>query len=170
MGLLDWLAGSKPAPKGVPQVPVAKLRRQMLAINRDTAPFVVRDGKAEAVDLVAEWKIVDAEWYEIFAKAGIKRVFQVLMKFDEAAGEIRAVDRQWEVEWRAGVPTLSGRAAAFRGRSWEMSYESVSAFREDGSFGKIYEYRFSTPEIKSPLIAAAHAAGWGWRGVAFAKL
>lgn len=170
MGLFDWLTGNKPAPQGVPRLPSQKLRAGLLAINRKTAPFVVRSGADEGVDLVAEWKIVDAKWYEIFAEAGIQRVFKVLMRFDEAAGEVRAVDQEWEIEWRAGVPALSARAEGFRGQKWEKSFETVYAFREDLSFGKIYDYKFSTSEIKGPLIEAAHEAGWGWRGVAFGKL
>jgi hypothetical protein len=37
----------------------------------------------------------------------LTRVFKILMKFDEAKGEVRSVDQDWTVEWRAGVPTLS---------------------------------------------------------------
>ena len=82
MGLLDWITGSKSAPPGVARQPVAALRQAMLASNRDTAPFIIRDGAPEGADLVAEWKIVDARWYEIFAKASLTKVFKVLMKFD----------------------------------------------------------------------------------------
>lgn len=170
MGLFDWLTGNKPAPEGAKRQSEAELREALMAVNRETAPFKVRDGAAEGVDLVAEWRIVDAEWYEIFAKAGIERIFKVLMKFDSANSEVRAVDQEWEVEWRAGTPTLLLKGSAFRGRKWEKSFEAVYAFREDGSYGKIYDYRFDTSEIKDPLIEAAHRAGWGWRGVAFAKL
>ena len=172
MGILDWLTGSKPAPDGVARESVAKLRKRLMAVNRATAPFKIREAtKKERCDLVAEWRIVDAKWYEIFAKSGIKRVFKVLMKFDEAKGEVRAVDEEWEVEWRAGVPTLSASASASRGQKWEKSFEAVYAFdEEDLSFGKIYSYKFSTSEIKDPLIKAAHESGWGWRGVAFGKL
>ena len=170
MGLFDWLTGSKPAPKGVRRLAASTLRKHLMAINRDTAPFVVRDGVPEGVDLVAEWKIVDARWYEIFAKAGITRVFKVLMKIDEARGEVRAVDQEWSVEWRAGLPTLTAQASSFRGQKWEKSFEMVYAFREDLSFGEIYNYRFDTGEIKKPLVEAAQLAGWGWRGVAFGKL
>jgi hypothetical protein len=170
MGLFDWLTGNKPAPSGVKRQPEARLRAALMAVNRKSRPFKVRSGKPEGVDLVAEWKIVDAEWYEIFAKAGIRKVFKVLMKFDAEKGEVRAVDQEWEVEWRAGTPTLSLRGEYFKGRKWEKSFETVYAFREDGSFGKIYDYRFDTGEIKGPLIEAAHEAGWGWRGVAFARL
>lgn len=146
------------------------LRKSLMAVNRKTSPFVIRDGKKEGVDMVAEWRVVDAKWYEVFAKAGIKKVFKVLMRFDEAKGEVRAVDEQWEIEWRAGVPTLTASGSATRGQKWEKSFEMVYAFREDGSYGEIYNYRFDTDEIKKPLREAVLAAGWGWRGVAFGKL
>ena len=171
MGLFDWITGGAAPPTDVARQTTPELRKRLLAINRDTAPFVVRDGKPEGVDLVAEWKIVDARWVEIFAKAGIKRVFKVLMKFDADSGQVRAVDQEWTVEWRAGVPELSLAGSAFRGQKWEKSYEAVYAFREeDLSWGRIYEYRFDTDEMKKPLRAAAREAGWGWRGVAFGKL
>jgi len=77
------------------------------------------------------------------------------------------------------VPSLSdlsvigggAEVSGFRGQKWEMSTETVWAFREeDLSWGKIYSYNFKTDEMKKPLEAAAKAAGWGWRGVAFGKL
>lgn len=170
MGLFDWLTGSKAAPAGVPKQNPEALRAALLAVNRDTAPFIVRDGAPEGVDLVAEWRIVDAAWYEIFAKAGLERAFKVLMKFDAAKGEVRAVDQEWQVEWRAGIPSLSLSAQAFRGQKAEISFGTAYAFREDASYGKVYDYRFNTKELKTPLIEAAQSSGWGWRGVAFGKL
>lgn len=171
MGLFDWISGNKSAPPGVVRQPAATLRAAMLASNRDTAPFVIRDGSPEGVDLVAEWKIVDARWYEIFAKAGLSKAFKVLMKFDEAAGVVRAVDQEWTVEWRAGVPSLSLSAEAFRGQKVEMSFGTAYAFKEDLSgWGKVYEYRFKTSELKDPLVEIAQQHGWGWKGVAFGKL
>jgi hypothetical protein len=171
MGLFDFITGSKSAPAGVARVSPAELKARILGLNRDTAPWQVRDGAPEGVDLVAEWRIVDARWYEIFAKAGLEKAFQVLMKFDEAKGEVRAVDREWTVEWRAGVPSLNLAVDTFRGQKVEMSFETAYAFREDDlTYGKVYEYRFSTKELKEPLREAALAAGWGWKGVAFSKL
>ena len=170
MGMLSWLTGSRAAPQGVKREPAAALRKRLLALNRPTAPWKVRDGKPEGVDLVAEWRIVDARWYEVFAKAGIQRVFKVLIKFDEAAGVVRSADQEWSVDWRAGTPDLTLAGSAFRGQSWEMSFESVYAFREDGSWGEVYSYKFNTGEIKGPLQKAAAEAGWGWKGVSFGKL
>ena len=170
MGLFDWLTGSKAAPAGVARQSAQELRTRLLAVNRDTAPFLIRDGVPEGVDLVAEWKIVDASWYEIFARAGLERSFKVLMKLDEAKSEVRAVDQEWEVAWRAGVPSLSLAASAFRGQKTEISFGTAYAFREDASYGRVYDYRFNTKELKTPLIEAAQGAGWGWKGVAFGKL
>jgi hypothetical protein len=170
MGLFDLFTGSKsPAPGVAPRSP-SEVRDALLALNRDSAPWQVRDGAPEGVDLVAEWKIVDARWYEIFAKASLTRVFKILMKLDAGKSEVRAVDQEWTVEWRAGVPTLSLSAEAFRGQKVEMSFGTAIGFRENFSPGVIYDYRFSTGEIKDPLQKAVLEHGWRWQGVAFGKL
>jgi hypothetical protein len=170
MGIFDFLTGSKAAPAGVRKLGKDALRADLLELNRDTAPYIVRDGAAENCDLVAEWKIVDARWYEIFAKASLTKVFKVLMKFDPQKGEVRAVDQEWTVAWRAGVPSLSLTAEAFRGQKVEMSFGTAYAFTEDLSYCKVYEYRFKTAEIKGPLQEAVAMSGWGWKGVAFGTL
>jgi hypothetical protein len=170
MGMFDWLTGKASAPVNAVRQPVAALRENLLAINRDTAPFVIRDGAPEGVDLVAEWKIVDARWYEIFAAAGLERVFRILIRFDEAHGEVRSVDEEWSVEWRAGAPSLSLSGEAFRGQKFEMSFGTAYAFREDLSYGKVYQYAFKTSEMKQPLTEAAARSGWRWKGVAFGRL
>jgi hypothetical protein len=170
MGLFDFITGSKSPAPGTAKQPATTLRTALLALNRDSAPWQVRDGAPEGVDLVAEWKIVDARWYEIFAKASLTKVFKLLMKLDEAKGEVRSVDQEWTVEWRAGVPTLALSAEAFRGQKVEMSFGTAIGFREDFSPGVIYEYRFTTAEIKTPLQETALKHGWRWQGVAFGKL
>ena len=170
MGLWELFTGRKYPAKGVARQPVDALRNTLLSINQKSAPFTVRDGAAEGVDLVAEWKIVDAQWYEFFAKAGIKRLFKMLMRFDEANGELRSVDQEWSVEWSAGIPTIALAASAFRGQTAEKSFGKSYGFREDGSFGAIYEYAFDTTAIKTPLQKTALDAGWIWKSVAFAKL
>jgi hypothetical protein len=170
MGLFDWLTGTRRPAAGVPPKTPAEVRADLLAVNRPTAPFIVRDGAPENVDIVAEWRIVDAKWYEIFAKAGLKKVFKVLIKLDEPAREVRAVDQEWSVEWRAGIPSLSLTAQAFRGQTKQFSFGTAFAFTEQGGYGQVYRYKFSTAEIKTPLQDAVTKAGWTWRGVSFGKL
>lgn len=170
MGLFDWLTGTKKPPAGVVAKSPAEVHAAILAVNRPTAPFIVRDGGPEKVDLVAEWRIVDAAWYEIFAKAGLTKVFKVLMRLDPQKREVRAVDQEWTVEWRAGLPALSLSAEAFRGQKVSIELGSAYAFTEQGAYGRVYQYKFATSEIKKPLQDAVTASGWTWRGVAFGKL
>ena len=87
-----------------------------------------------------------------------------------AEGHLKRGDQEWSVEWRAGVPTLSLVTEAFRGQTKEFSFGTAFAFTERGSFGKVYRYKFSTGEIKTPLQDAVTKAGWTWRGVSFGKL
>src|ERR1700712_342744 len=144
MGLFDIFTGSKSPAPGAAKLPAADVRAALLALNRDTAPWQVRDGAPEGCDLVAEWKIVDARWYEIFAKASLSKVFKVLMKFDAEKGEVRSVDHEFTVEWRAGVPSISASIAATRGQTTEISFGAAYGFTEDLGVGKIYQYRFNT--------------------------
>ncbi len=170
MGLFDFLTGTKRPPKGTPPAPMADVEAAILGVNRDTAPFQVRRDDSGKADYVAEWKIVDAAWYEIFAKAGLKKVFRIYMKLDPEAKAVRAVDEEWSVEWRAGVPKLTIAAEAFRGQKKEFSFGTAYAFTEELRPGVVYNYKFSTGEIKTPLQKAVTGKGWIWRGVAFGRL
>ena len=175
MGFFDFLTGRRAPAPGTPKANEEELRAAFLALNRPTAPFEVREGGpgggSEGADLVAEWRIVDARWYEVFAKAGLQKGAQVLLRLDAAAGEVRNLQRDFTVEWRAGVPDLSFSAEAFRGQKVELSWGTGFAFREeDLRFGKVYEYRFRTSELVRPLQEVAAIHGWTWRPVAFGRL
>jgi hypothetical protein len=167
MGLFGF--GKKPK-KNTPVLPVEDVRQLLLALNRETAPYQIRDGSAEGVDLIAEWKIVDARWYEIFAKASLTKVFRIYMKFDEAKQEVRAKDEEYTVEWRAGVPSLSLSASKFSGQKTSIEFGTAYAFTEELKPGQVYNYRFNTNEIKKPIQEAVTACGWTYKGVAFGKL
>lgn len=170
MGMFDWLTGTKKPVAGVATRYPEDVRATLLQVNRPTAPFVVRDGAPEEVDLVAEWKIVDASWHDVFARAGLEKVFKVLMCLDQENSEVRAVDQEWKVEWVGQAPRLSLSTERFRGQKVEVSGGQGHAFSEQSDFGQVYRYTFKTGELKSPLKEAVTGAGWAWRGVAFGKL
>jgi len=167
MGLFGF--GKKPN-KNTPVLSVDEVRQRLLSLNRETAPYQIIDGAAENVDLIAEWKIVDARWYEIFAKANLTKVFRVYMKFDEAKHEVRAKDEEYTVEWRAGVPSLSLSASKFSGQKTSIEFGTAYAFTEELKPGQVYNYRFNTNEVKKPIQEAITACGWTYKGVAFGKL
>lgn len=170
MGLFDFLVGTKRPPKGTAQLDVSDVEAAILAVNRDTAPFKITKCEDGSCDFLAEWKIVDAKWYTIFAKAGLKKVFRIKMRVDPETHEIRAKDEEFTVEWRAGVPSLSLAVSGFKGQKNEVSFGTAYAFTEEFKPGQVYNYRFSTAEIKKPLQQAVLECGWTWKAVAFAKL
>src|SRR4030065_2765876 len=102
MGLFGF--GKKPD-KNLAVLSAQEVRQRLIALNRETAPYQIVDGTPQNVDLIAEWKIVVAKWYEIFAKANLTKVFRIYMKFDAATHEVRGKDEEFTVAWRAGVPS-----------------------------------------------------------------
>ena len=156
--------------KGTPVLSAQEVRDKILALNRPSAPYEIVDGASEKVDLIAEWKIVDAKWYEIFAKPGLTKGHKIYLKFDANDHEVRAQDHEYSVEWRAGVPTLSVQASAFRGQETKIEFGTAYAFTENLAPGQVYNYHFDTREIKHPLQEAVTSCGWTYKGVAFGKL
>ena len=170
MKLFDFLTSTRRPDAGTPVRSPEQVRAAILGVNRPTAPFAIADGHAEGVDLIAEWKIVDAQWYEFFAKAGLKKVFKIYMKLDPAKHQVRAADREYSVEWRAGIPTLSLEVKVFRGQKQSIEFGTAYAFTEELVPGQVYKYRFATGEMKKPIQQAVTSCGWTYRGIAFGKL
>jgi hypothetical protein len=145
--MFDFLTSTKRPASGTPVLPTEQVIERLKALNRPTAPWGVVDGRTEGVDLIAEWKIVDARWYEIFAKAGLSKVFRIYLKLDDATKEVRAQDREYEVSWAAGLPKLSIAASSFKGQTKSIEFGAAYGFTE-----------------------AVTACGWIYKGVAFGKL
>jgi hypothetical protein len=163
------LFSKKPAPN-VPAFSPQEVINRLLALNRPTAPYRIVDGHAENVDLIAEWKIVEATWYEIFAKANLTKVFRIYLKLDPEKHELRAQDHEYTVEWRAGVPGLSLAVSSFKGQMTSVEFGAAYAFSEEFAPGQVYKYRFNTNELKKPIQEGVAACGWSYKGVAFGKL
>jgi hypothetical protein len=163
------LFGKKPA-SNVPVLPPQEVLTRLQALNRPTAPYQIVDGRAENVDLIAEWKIVDAAWYEIFAKANLTKIFRIYLKLDPEKHELRAQDHEYTLAWRAGVPSLSLAVSSFKGQMTSVEFGAAYAFTEELAPGQVYKYRFNTNELKKPIQEAVAACGWTYKGVAFGKL
>jgi hypothetical protein len=166
MGLFDKLKGIKEPEEGTPVETGTHIEDRLLAVNEDRVPFTVTRGPGgEEGDLVAEWKIVDASWYEVFAKAGLEKSHRILLVLDEGAHEVRALEQSMDVEWRAGVPNLSFSAEKFQGRTFgSKSFGSGYAFKGVSplDFGQVYKYRFHVSEMKEPLIEVITSSGWSF--------
>lgn len=168
--MFDFLSSTKRPAAGTPVLPPQAVRDRLLSLNRPTAPYQLIDGSSESVDLIAEWKIVDATWHEIFAKAGLSKVFKFYLKLDAKTNEVRAMDREYTVAWAAGVPNLSVAVSTFKGQTQSVQFGTAYAFTETLAPGQVYKYRFDTREIKKPIQDAVTGCGWTYKGVAFGKL
>ena len=167
---MGFFGFGKKADSSKPALTAEEVRQRLLSLNRDTAPYQIIDGVSQNVDLIAEWKIVDAKWYEIFAKSNLTKVFRIYLKFDVIKNEVRGKDEEFTVSWRAGVPSLALSVNKFQGQTTSVEFGAAYAFTEELTPGQVYKYRFNTSEIKKPIQEAVSACGWGYKGVAFGKL
>ena len=92
-------------------------------------PYVVTDTES-GFDVTLN--IVDAEWYGLFNKAGLKKVYSHHVKLDDGQGTFSITDESRTLEWEAGVPRLAASAEFMRGRVKEFGVETVWAFDEHG--------------------------------------
>lgn len=168
--MFDFFTSTRRPQKGTPVLAAAKVREQLLGVNRPSSPWQLAADPSGKADFIAEWKIVDARWYEIFAKASLTKVFKIHLRLDEKKHEVRAMDEEYEVEWRAGVPSLSLSVSKFKGQTQSVEFGAAYAFTEELAPGQVYKYRFNSGEIKKPLQDAVTACGWTYQGVAFGKL
>ena len=163
MGLLDRLKGVRRPEEGTPTLGRDEVLQRLGAIAGDQVPFTVQPG--EDADLDVEWRIVDAQWYEIFAKAGLEKSHKILLVLDESEHEVRALEQAWEVSWRAGVPELQLSMEKFQGRTMgSKSFGTAYAFTgvDPLDWGQVYKYRFDVSEMKDPIISIANGAGWSY--------
>lgn len=168
MGFLDKLRGVKRPEENVTAVSRAELEQRLLGLNHEQVPFVVGPGPGDAGDLQAEWRIVDASWYEIFAKAGLEKSHKIHLGIDDGKHEVRALEEAWEVEWRAGVPNMRLSMQKQQGRTLgSKSFGRGYAFKGVNplSFGEVYDYRFDVSEMKDPIVDTITNAGWSYMPV-----
>src|SRR5262245_24727078 len=83
MGIFDKLKGIKEPAEGTPVQPGAHLYQWLLGLGGEQVPFSVAPDASGTGDLVLEWKIVDAAWYEIFGKAGLEKAHRIYLVLDE---------------------------------------------------------------------------------------
>ena len=167
MGLLDFRTSTKRPAKGTRVLSKQEVIDAIMSLNRDTAPYRIIYGDKEKESLIAEWEILDAKWYEIFAKAGMKDVFKIYIKLNPEKHEVKARDQEFSVSWSAGVPSLSLSASKQMGQIHEFKFGTGYGFTENGKFGEVYKYKFNTNEIKKPIQDKVTSCGWTYKGVIF---
>ena len=117
-------------------------------------PYVVRETD-RGFDVTLD--IVDAEWFGLFDKAGLTKVFIHHVAVPET-GVYTVTDESRTLEWAAGVPT-AGAAERVYGRTQEVGVQKVWAFDAHGDFGVQADYRFSSEEGRDLIAGVAQELG-----------
>ncbi|MDR7302618.1 hypothetical protein [Haloactinomyces albus] len=170
MGIFDWFTGTKRPEDGVVPRSPQEVYQALLTVNRPTAPFVVRDGSPEGVDLVSEWRIMESAWYEYFKTFSVTKTYKVLMRINPPDNEVRSTDHVWEIDWTKGFPEIKQEAEFGRGQAKKVERLWRLGRDKNGKLELQERATFSSGELKSPLQDAVTGLGWTWRGVSIGKL
>ena len=163
MGFMDKLKGIKRPPSDIAPVPTGELKEKIFGLGGEKIPFKITD--SDKTDILVELKVVDAQWYEIFAKASLKKTYQIYLLLDDAEKEVRALEKIGEVSWKKGIPRISYAKSSFQGRTIaHKEFGTSYAFKEPkpSSFGKVYEYSFDVNDVKDPIIEIITSSGWSY--------
>ena len=74
-------------------------------------------------------------------------------------GTYTVIDDSRTVEWVAGVPRASVSGERVMGRVKEFGFEKAWGVREDGTVGKVVDYRFDSEEGRDLISAVAQQLG-----------
>jgi hypothetical protein len=118
-------------------------------------PYVVSP-TPEGFDVALD--VVDARWYQLYAKAGLERTFvhHVQMAGDR---DFTITDDSHTLEWEAGHPRLGARLERFVGRRYDIGFRKTIAITEDARIDTVVDYTFSSEEGRKLVKEAAKELG-----------
>lgn len=170
MGLFDRLNGIKRPAEGVTPASPEEVRAALLGVNRDDAPYVIRDGAEEDADLVAEWRLDEPAWQVFFIQSQLSRKVRIRMRLDPKDHEVRVLEESWEVTRVGDPPQLKISGEYTRGPDRTVSTRYTITREDDGDLEATQTFRFASSDLRDPLQNAVLKAGWVWRGVLVGKL
>ena len=129
--------------------------RDRVASHAEGTPYVVSP-TPEGFDVALD--IVDARWYQLYAKAGLERTF--VHHVTMAGGrDFTITDDSHTLEWEAGHPRLGARVERFVGRRYDVGFRKTIAVTEDARIDTVVDYAFSSEEGRKLVKGAAKELG-----------
>lgn len=139
-------------------VSTSELKRRLLNLNyRDDIPFSVIERKDK---LIASWKIVDTKWIELFGAGGLKKQYELTLRFDELNNLVRYKEKSTDIESEISTERCGFKKEVRWGSRKEFSFGKSWGMKTDGSVGEQYSYKFSTSDIKNPVFSIIDKSGW----------
>jgi hypothetical protein len=136
------------------------LRAMLKDVNRLDAPVMVKE---QGNKLVFTWKYVDATWWELLAKAGLKQIYELHVRLNDRKKEATLIDVKKSVAWRAAPNQVRVWGGFFRGVEFSISIGKQWGIKENFELGQVYDYKFSPQEIKNPVMNSILRSGWSVR-------
>ena len=146
--------------------PISKkdLLSQILQLGSSSSEFTVNT--SNETDLVVERKIVDAEYYKVVGKEGLKETYKAYLLLDECRDEARYYEIITSEAKSAGIfptPSLHVEKEFVKGKTL-FKKESGKAWGwkkpDPRSFGKVYDYEFDVRKIREPIKNLIEQNGW----------
>lgn len=141
----------------------AELRDRLLGVFPPDADFAVWEpteaDRSGPADLVAGLNFRDPVVAERLLAAGADSKYTIMLRIDEATGEVRKKERLRDVNGgtQYGEVTMVRHSRGLKWKGW-LRFEK----------GPSFTYR--TQDIRDPLVRAIHAAGWEVRNRLFRGL
>ena len=110
--------------------------------------------------------IVDAKWYTLLYKNGIKKTFTIDAKLKEEKHAAATTDTLYALDWQAGaesgslVPHIGGKLNVQKGEVWSFQAGKQYGVSENGQVGETASWKFSSVEAKEWLDGQLRANGW----------
>jgi len=140
------------------------LLRQILQLSSGSSEFTANP--SDETDLVVERKIVDAEYYKVVGKEGLKETYKAYLLLDEERHEARYYEIITSEAKSTGIfptPSLHVEKEFIKGKSL-FKKESGKAWawktHDPRSFGKVYDYEFDVRKIREPIKSLIEQSGW----------
>ncbi len=162
LGLIEYMGGKRRPLK--PPITRDELKQKLLSVNSPDLPYHIK--LLNETDLEIEWKIADAKWFAIFGQERLQKTYRAFMVLDELRRSVRYCEEMAIIQWVASAgniaqPTISYRNQFFRGRIlFQKSWEVKIGIKEDGTIGKVYEYKFDIRQVRDPVRQLITDSGW----------
>lgn len=126
------------------------LHDRLLQLNSPARPWLIRDGAAEGVDLVAEFKSDDPDWRQVLEDLAVALSYQIQLRLDAEQRLLHAVDHL--VEWRQDAEG-----------QWLECHDTGDLQRFWSGNSNCMHHLITTDDIKLPIQQCAADAGWTYR-------
>jgi len=140
------------------------LLRQILQLSSGSSEFTANP--SNETDLVVERKIVDAEYYKVVGKEGLKETYKAYLLLEEERHEARYYEIITSEAKSTSIfptPRLHVEKEFIKGKSlFKKESEKVWAWKthDPRSFEKVYDYEFDVRKIREPIKSLIEQSGW----------